>query len=73
MIRLILRLKAYIRQHFNDSKELSLFEKRLKRGYYDRPMVNDITGFTKTVLERDTKAVEDFTKSQLFREIINID
>ena len=52
---------------------MSLFEKRLKSGYYDRPVVNNTTGLTKSVLERDTQAIEDFTKSRLFKEIINTD
>ncbi len=73
MIRLVVRLKLHIRKLFNDSKETSLFEKRLKNGYYDRPILNNSKDFTKTVLERDTKAIEDFTKSKLFKELINLE
>ena len=72
-MKMILRIKSYISKLFNNSKEESLFEKRLTTGYYDRPILNNSKDFTKTVLERDTMAIEDFTKSKFFKELINLE
>ena len=59
-----------LKELLNMRKETGLFERRLKSGFYDRPKYRTFEDYQKGKLEKDTKAVEDFSKSKIFKDIL---